>query len=384
MTTENLKITPLAVSIRQLIAGYENREEEGVVGYGGKLDIRPPYQREFVYDSDQQEKVIDSVLENYPLNSIYWVQNDDDTYEVLDGQQRIISICKYCANDFSHDTEGSFDGLREKQEAFLNYQLSVNVCKGGTVGQKMKWFDRINTAGEKLTPQELLNALFHGPWVAAAKKRFSRQNGNAYQISSKYVKAVAIRQGYLETALKWYKQDGEDIKDCMDRIIYQEKEDAEKLWEYYRRVIDWVEECFPPQAQPKGQPRKEMQGVDWGALYKEYGHRPIDADANEKEVKRLMEHPDVTNGKGIYKYIFTRNESDLSRRTFTEQDKRITYSKQDGKCADCGQEFEKDEMQADHIVPFAMDGMTVADNCQMLCKQCHIGKTKRQAEVSSS
>lgn len=377
MKNDNMKITHRLVPIRDLVEGYKDSGEEGVVGYGGKLDIRPPYQREFVYNETQQELVIDSILENYPLNSIYWVENEDGQLEVLDGQQRILSICKYHANKFSHEDHGHFHSLRERQEDFLNYNLWVNVCKGGTVVQKMKWFDRINTAGEKLTPQELLNAIFHGKWVADAKKRFSRQGGNAHQVSSNYVKAVAERQGYLETALRWYKKDGEDIKDCMDRI--HKTEDAERLWEFYRGVIDWVEKCFPTDYY-----RKEMKGVDWGSLYREYGKLPIDADANEKNVKWLMEHPDVTNGKGIYKYIFTGKESDLSRRDFDEKDKRTTYETQDGKCASCGKECTREQMQADHIKPFIRGGRSIADNCQMLCEDCHLDKTNRQKKQAKS
>lgn len=388
-----MKHTPENISIRDLVDGYEDKQEEGVRGFKQQLNIRPPYQREFVYNDVQRDLVIDSVRKKYPLNTIYWVKNSDGTYEVLDGQQRIISICRFAAHKPRlrfHVKDPKlgvlyFQSLPENlQEEFLNYKLSVYICEGSE-SDKMEWFKRINVVGEKLTDQELRNALFHGDWVTAAKKKFSRIGGPAHDRSSMYVSARAERQEYLETALRWYRNDndraakGDTIQACMSRI-HSSQEPAEKLWKFYEGVIDWIEDHFPQKYW-----RKEMKGVAWGELYREYKKRPKDPEKTEELVSELMKSEDVQNGKGIYTYVFTRDSRDLTPRAFHEADKRRAYEKQGGKCnnPNCGKEFPRDKMQADHKEPWSWGGPSVEDNCQMLCKPCHNEKSKLQGRIAA-
>lgn len=378
------------IFIRDVVNGYEDRQEEGVRGYGGLLNIRPPYQREFVYKNEQRDLVIDSVRKQYPLNSIYWVENADHTYEVLDGQQRIISICRFLTRKRGRFSVTDpklgviyFQSLPENlQEEFLNYKLSVYICKG-TESEKMEWFRRINVVGEKLTDQELRNALFHGEWVTEAKKKFSRVNGPAHDRSNMYVVARAERQEYLETALRWYRNDndraakGDTVQACMSRI--HNSEPAEKLWKFYEGVIDWIEDHFPQKYY-----RKEMKGVDWGELYREHKKRPKDPEKTEELVSELMKSEDVQNGKGIYAYVFDRDSRHLTPRAFHEADKRRAYERQGGKCnnPDCGKELPREKMHADHKEPWSWGGPSVEDNCQMLCHPCHKEKTKMQSRIA--
>lgn len=369
------------VTVHKLVDGYKDGGfDGGVVGYGGKLDIRPPYQREFVYDLPQQRLVIDSILENYPLNSIYWVENEDGRYELLDGQQRILSICRYHTNKFSLNNR-YFHSLRERQDDFLKYELLVHVCKGGSVNQKMKWFERINTAGEKLERQELLNAIFHGEWVSDAKRLFSRVGGPAQKISSKYVTANPERQGYLEVALDWYRNrdNKETIEGCMDRVHKAEK--ADQLWQFYRGVVDWIESCFPP----SDTIRPIFKEVNWGEIYYEFHktHKP-NPTAHEKLLSELLESEDVQSGKGAVRYIFSRKDTDLKARKFDKRDIQRAYEKQGKKCAKCKEPFPMEKMEADHKQPWVWNGPSVHENCQLLCKPCHKEKTGMQRQMSSS
>lgn len=387
-----MKHEPHKIPIRKLVAGYVDQKEEGVRGYNGKLNIRPPYQREFVYKTEQRDKVIDSVRKGYPLNTIYWVANEDGSYEVLDGQQRIISICRFHTKKggrFSIKDEKFgrlyFSSMDEdERNKFLDYELSVYICSGKEK-EKMEWFRRINVVGEPLTDQELRNALFHGPWVTEVKKMFSRVNGPAQIRSSKYVNARANRQEYLETALNWYRTDvdnekGDNLQDkiqaCMSRI--HENEPPEKLWKFYEGVIDWIEAHFPTE-------RKEMKGVDWGELYREYKNAEKDPDGREKLISDLLKSGDVRNGSDVYRYAFSGNAQDLQPRLFTEADKRQAYEKQEGKCSnpDCRKECTREEMQADHIEPWKWGGLSVQKNCQMLCHSCHKEKTKMQGRIAA-
>ena len=201
------------ITLRELSKDYTDDSEKGVQGYGGKLDIRPPFQREFVYKDKQRDAVIDTASKGFPLNVMYWSARDNDEFEIIDGQQRTISLCQYIQGDFSVSI-GSFKEKRafhnlqvDEQNKILDYTLTVYLCSG-TDTEKLEWFKTINIAGEQLTEQELRNAVYHGEWVTDAKNWFSKPNCPAQAVGSKYLRGSAIRKDYLETALKWHYLDG--------------------------------------------------------------------------------------------------------------------------------------------------------------------------------
>ena len=357
-----MKIELKEIPIEDVSAGYSYDELEGVVGYGGVLNIRPKYQREFVYKDKQRDAVVDTVRRNFLLNVMYWVKNDDGTYEVMDGQQRTISICEYIAGKFSLNYQYFHNLEQEEQQQILDYKLMIYFCEG-TDKEKLDWFKTINIAGEKLTDQELRNAIYTGTWLSDAKRYFSKPNCAAYNVGSEYLRGSAIRQDYLETAIEWI-SDGEVGRYMADN---QHKPNANELWLYFQSVMNWIKTIFPNY-------RKEMKGVSFGSLYNEYNMDGLDAVELEKEIKALMLDDDVTKKSGIYYYVINRDEKYLSIRSFTNKQKREVYERQHGMCLWCHEHFEMDEMEADHIVPWHEGGKTVADNCQMLCK--HDNRTK--------
>ncbi|MGC4960377.1 HNH endonuclease family protein [Gordonia sp. DT101] len=358
-----MKIELKRITVRDLVEGYEDNQEAGVVAYDGKLDVRPPYQREFVYKDKQRDAVIDTLRREFPLNVMYWAVQDDGTFEVIDGQQRTISICQYVEGDFSVPIGGhqlAFHNLQDDQkDQILDYELMVYLCQG-TDSEKLDWFKTINIAGEKLTDQELRNAVYHGPWVTAAKKYFSRTGCPAYVVGSDYMTGSPIRQDYLETAIEWI-NDG-DVDGYM--AAHQHDPNANPLWLYFKKVIDWVETTFPKK-------RSEMRSVKWGPLYNEYKDADLDPAALEKQVATLMADPDVTSNRGVYAYLLTGEEKHLSIRAFDDRMRRTAYEGQKGICPGCDEHFEIEQMQADHKTPWSKGGKTVAENCVMLCQPCN-------------
>lgn len=351
-----MKIELKEITIREVSNGYINDNEEGVVGYGGNLNIRPKYQREFVYKDKQRDAVIETVKKDFPLNVMYWVKNEDDTYEVLDGQQRTISICEYVAGTFSLNALYIHNLTDVERDQILDYKLMVYFCEGNDK-EKLDWFKTINIAGEKLYDQELRNAIYTGTWLTDAKKHFSKSNCPAYNMGSDYMTGSAIRQDYLQTAISWLSND--KIEDYMAKN--QHKPNANELWLYFQSVINWIRVVFPKY-------RKEMKGVSFGPLYNSFKDKEFDAKKLEVEITELMQDEDVTKKSGIYEYVLTRNERYLSIRTFTDKQKRESYERQKGICVKCGVQFELNEMEADHITPWHEGGKTTAENCQMLCK----------------
>ena len=356
-----MKIQLKNIYIRDLFDGFVNKKEDGIVGYGGKLNIRPAYQREFVYKEKQQIAVIESILSGFPINVMYWGVNQDNGYEIIDGQQRTLSRCNYLIGTFGISGQSSkpiyFHNMdKEYQDKILNYQIMVYICEG-SVRDKLKWFETINIAGEKLTSQELRNAVYSGSWVTDAKKYFSKNQCAAYQIAKDYISGNLIRQDFLETAIKWISND--NIDEYMAKR--QHDQNAGALWRYFQGVISWIETTFPVKR------KKLMKGVDWGSLYNRFKDNDYSTDELESEVSKLIMDDDVQNKKGIYPYILTRNEKHLSIRSFSDSMKQKVYEKQNGICPVCKKHYSIYEMEADHIIPWSKGGKTNEDNCQMLC-----------------
>lgn len=343
------------ITVRDLTTGYKDNAEDGVIGYQGKLDIRPPYQREFVYGDKERNAVINTVQKDFPLNVMYWAVREDGNFEIIDGQQRTISLCQYINNDFSINGLAFHNLPKDKQEQILEYKLMVYFCSG-TDSEKLDWFQTINIAGKELTNQELRNAVYSGSWVTDAKRYFSKNSRP--KIGDDYLSGSANRQEYLETAIDWISSG--QIKEYMSE--HQHDPTAIDLWNYFQSVINWVKAVFPKY-------RREMKGIEWGILYNDFKDQKFDPKILEQEVSKLMEDDDVGNKKGIYIFVLTRKEKFLNIRAFSPNQKREAYERQKGICPVCKEHFEIEQMEGDHITPWHEGGKTSAENCQMLCKE---------------
>lgn len=383
------------LTIRDIVDGFSEDTKSGkVVAFGGKLNVRPPYQREFVYEMDKQKAVIDTVLKGYPLNVMYWAKNGDG-YELMDGQQRTLSVCKYYADQYSVDIDNAgkkspktFSGLvGGDRSRFLDYPLTVYICDGDEK-EKLEWFQIINISGIKLTDQEMRNAIHNGKWVTDAKRYFSRIDGEGYSseghssnghVYGDYVNVEGgarsekensiVRQKLLEIVLGWAvdaynRQYGRsnDIEDYMS--LHHNDDDARELWRYYEDVMEWVKTTFPTY-------RKVMKGVSWGILYNKY-HASVTWDA-DKMANDIFDRAadEISNPKGVYEAVLAKDIKYIHARAFDKKDKSWAYKKQNGICPYCHRHFEEGEMQGDHIKPWSKGGTTERDNLQMLCVDCN-------------
>nr|WP_244644808.1 DUF262 domain-containing protein [Frigoribacterium sp. CFBP 8766] len=355
-----------------MTADYQNNDEDGVIGYRGTLDIRPPYQREFVYKDKERNAVIDTLTKGYPLNVMYWAVRDEAaaketgrSYEVMDGQQRTISICQFVDGDFAFNGRYFHNLQADEKQQILDYKLTVYHCSG-TDSEKLEWFKTINIAGVELSDQELRNAVYSGPWVTDAKRYFSRRNAAAHGLAENLMAGEYLRQKYLETAIKWINDDA--IEGYM--AVHQHDPNANALWLYFNSVVTWVRTTFPKY-------RKEMKGLPWGDLYNRFKDTALDSAQLGVRVDALMIDDEIENKRGIYSFVLDGQERHLNLRGFSDKDKREAYERQQGICAKCGQEFEIQEMEADHITPWHEGGKTTPDNCQMLCKFDNRSKGKK-------
>lgn len=361
-----MKVELQNITIRAVIKDYFDDAEEGVTGYSGKLNIRPKYQREFVYGEKERNLVIDTIRNDLPLNVMYWAKNDDGTFEVIDGQQRTISFCQYVTGEFSVDSRYFHNLTPSEQKRIVDYELMIYFCEGDEE-EKLGWFRIVNIAGKPLNEQELRNSVYTGPWLSDAKRWFSKTGCAAYNLANDYVNGPPIEQKMLETALRW-KSKGE-IREYMG--VHQHDKNAEELWLYFRSVIEWVEDTF-------GMPdnyRKEMKGLDWGGLYDKFGKKKLNKKDLQQRIRDLMADEDVQSKKGIYEYVLTGNENLLNIRAFSDAQKRTAWEKQKGVCKKCGKKFAFEDMQGDHITPWSKGGHTVPENCQMLCSDCNRRKS---------
>ena len=351
------------ITVGEVAKGYTNSLEEGVIGYDGKLNIRPKYQREFVYSDEKRNAVIVTINSGFPLNVMYWSKNADGTFEMLDGQQRTISFCEYVVGHFSVNDLCFHNLTPDQQKKILDYKLMIYVCEGDE-SEKLEWFKTINIAGERLTAQELRNAIYTGEWLSDAKRHFSKSNCVAYLLGKDYVTGNPIRQELLEKTLDWF-SDGK-IKDYMSK--HQHDANADEIWQYFQDVIAWIKKIFPTYY-------REMKGLQWGRIYNEFHNNKYNSADLQKRIVELMADDDVTNKKGIFVYLLSGDEKHLSIREFLPRMRRSAYEQQGHKCKKCGKVCELEEMEADHITPWSKGGKTIPENCQMRCRDCNRRKS---------
>ena len=252
------------ITISKIVEGYVNNDEQGVRGYGGLLDIRPPYQREFIYNDKEQQAVINTVLNGYPLNVMYWVKRSEDAecpYEVMDGQQRTLSICEYVAGKFSFNFKFFANQPKDIQQKILDYPLDIYICEG-TPSEKLAWFKTINLAGKPLNEQEINNAIYAGPFVSDAKKHFSKTNSGGARLGKDLVNGTPIRQDFLKKALEWM-ADHETRNGHNQTLLgymgdHQHDPNANNLWSYFQNVLNWAITNFDMKRF-----KRIMKGLDW-------------------------------------------------------------------------------------------------------------------------
>jgi hypothetical protein len=367
-----MTIKRINITVGEITDGYINNDEQGVRGYGGLLDIRPPYQREFIYNDKEQQAVITTVLAGYPLNVMYWVKRSEDAecpYEVMDGQQRTLSLCEYVAGKFSYDFKNFFNQPADIQKKILDYPLDIYVCEG-TPSEKLGWFQTINLAGKPLNDQEINNAIFAGPFVTDAKKHFSKSNCGAYRLGKDLVNGTPIRQDFFKKALEWM-ADHETRQGHRQTLVgymgdHQHDPNANNLWTYFQTVLNWAITNFDMKKF-----KKIMKGLDWAELYDRFGSTALDTVGLAKRISALMRDGDIQKQSGIIPYVLTGDERYLDLRAFPEDIKLAVWEKQGHKCPHCGREFDYELMEGDHITPWREGGRTVIENCQMLCIECN-------------
>ena len=367
-----MTIKQISVTVGEITQGYVNNDEQGVRGYKGLLDIRPPYQREFIYNDKEQQAVINTVLKGYPLNVMYWVKRSDDAespYEVMDGQQRTLALCEYVAGKFSFEFKNFFNQPPDIQKRILDYELTVDVCEGEQ-SEKLEWFKTINIAGKPLYEQEILNAIYAGPFVSDAKRHFSKSNCGAYKLGKDLVNGSPIRQDFLKVALNWMAEHEQREGKAQSRVGYmaqhQHDPNANNLWTYFQNVLNWAITNFEMKKF-----KKIMKGLNWALYYDKFHNTTLDTVALAQRISVLMRDSEIQKPSGIIPYVLTGDERELDLRAFPEDIKLAVWEKQHHICPMCHKEFDFEFMDGDHIIPWSKGGRTVMENCQMLCRECN-------------
>jgi len=386
-------ILKTTITVKEICDGfvYNELEGKGLFGLSGKLTIQPEYQRNYIYASDGGKKemaVIQSVLKGYPIGLIYFNKVSDNNLEVLDGQQRITSLGRFVSDKFAikdaNGMEQYFGGMaKDKQAKILEAKLLIYECEG-TESEIKEWFKTINIAGVPLNDQELLNAVYSGPFVTLGKAEFSNSQNANIQKWSAYVSGSANRQEFLECALDWVSKG--NIGDYMSRHRFDK--DINELKKYFNSVIDWVSSVFTDV-------ESEMRGLEWGRLYEEHHTKKFNPAKVSVEVRKLYGDFFVKDKKGIFEFILGGNNDTklLNIRIFDEPTKRAVYEKQTRKaetkkksnCSLCavGHDANKEkiwnlsDMDADHVSAWSKGGKSDIKNCEMLCKTHNRAKGNR-------
>ena len=379
------------ITVEEICKGfhYNELEGKGLYGLSGRLTIQPEYQRNYIYaDGKKDVAVIDSVLKGYPIGLLYFNKVGDDKFEVLDGQQRITSLGRFVEGVLSIIDESGIPQdinsiANDKREKILKTKLLIYICEG-TESEIKEWFRTINIAGVPLKPQELLNAVFSGPFVTKAKEEFSNSQNAHIQMWSHFINGTANRQDFLERALDWVSKG--NISDYMKQ--HRRDNNITELKTYFNAVLGWVNSVFPT-------PYDKMKGLEWGRLYETYHKQPYDPLKVDERVAELLDDPQVENKSGVFEYVLGGEQDTklLNVRVFDEKIKRQVYKLQTddaelkgiSNCPYCaiGHEASKtriwklSEMDADHVSAWSKGGATTIENCQMLCKTHNRAKGNR-------
>ncbi len=388
-----MKTTLREYTVREIVAGfvYNELEGKGLFGLSGRLTIQPEYQRNYIYaDGKRDVAVITSLLSSYPLGLIYFVKLVDDRLEVLDGQQRITSFGRFVTDKFAIKDENGleqyFSGLaKDKQELILDSVILVYECEG-TETEIKSWFQTINIAGIPLNNQEMLNAVYSGPFVTLGKEEFSNSQNAHVQKWSAYISGSVIRQDYWERALEWVSGGKDAIGGYMS--LHRNDNSINEVKTYFTSVIDWVGSVFTDV-------ESEMRGIEWGRLFESYHNTAYDPTDLSTRVKALYGDAYVKNRKGIWEYILGGSKETrlLEVRVFDEATKKATYTKQTSDARSVGTSncplcalgadankakiWKQEEMDADHVAAWSKGGATSPENCQMLCKTHNRAKGNR-------
>jgi len=381
------------ITVKNICEGfvYNELEGKGLFGLSGKLTIQPEYQRNYIYASDggkREMAVIESVLKGYPIGLLYFNKVSENNLEVLDGQQRITSLGRFVTDKFAIKDENGmeqyFGGMaKDKKEKILETKLLIYECEG-TESQIKEWFKTINIAGVPLVPQELLNAIYSGPFVTLGKEEFSNSQNANIQKWSAYIKGSANRQAFFERALDWVSKG--NIDDYMS--IHRNDKNISELKKYFNSVIDWISSVFTDV-------ESEMCGLEWGRLYEQYHKKAYDPKKVSVEVRKLYGDSYIKNRKGIFEFILGSSVDTklLEVRVFDEATKKSVYKEQTVKaekkkisnCPHCviGHDANKEkiwslnDMDADHVTAWSKGGKTAVKNCEMLCKTHNRAKGNR-------
>lgn len=374
-----MRITPKKITVSELLDGYEENPDDRVVGWGGKLDIRPSYQREYIHDKnpDFQENLIKSVYHQLPINLVYFAKMGENAYELLDGQQRILTICRYVygVRDFPVELNEKpcyFNQLEADGSArqILDYEVHVHICEGDRK-ELMEWFRTINTGAHKLSEQELRNSFYNGPWVTDAKRYFTKPGGQAI-VCGRYMTGKRERQDHLEQIIQWRIGSKKDEDICAFMGKHQQNPDAKELWKYFEEIDAWILGLFDED--------RSLRGIDWGKLHRKYSEHNYDPKYTKGRAKELLDDYEVKAKSGIYEYILSGEieEKHLNLRTFDKAVKKKIWIKQGRICPPCKKTVSLRDAHADHIKPWSKGGKTEEENCQVLCVQCNLSKSNKQ------
>lgn len=380
-------------TIHDVIEGfvYNELEGKGLFGLAGKLTIQPEYQRNYIYASDggkREQAVIESLLKEYPIGLLYFNKVGGDKFEVLDGQQRVTSIGRFVTGKFAvkdaNDHEQYFSGMAESQQnKIMNASLLVYICEGDEPEIK-DWFKTINIAGVPLTQQEILNAVYSGPFVTLAREEFSNSNNSLVQKWSAYIAGDIKRQAYLERALEWISHG--TVDNYMSK--HRHNNDINELKSHFTKVIDWISGVFTDV-------ESEMRGLEWGRLYETYHKQSYDPAKVSGQVHKLLGDYSVKDRRGVFEFILGGSQDTklLNLRVFDEPTKKVVYAKQTKAAQDKGKSncplcaighdanrekiWSFSDMDADHVAAWSKGGETNMENCQMLCKTHNRGKGNR-------
>ena len=391
----------------------------------GDIIPQPDYQRDYIMDDKKASKLIESVILQIPIPTVYLCEESDGTLSIIDGQQRLTSFVKFLKNEFSLKNLEEYSDFNGKkfadldktiQRAIKNTSIHSIVIKKESQELKYEIFARLNQGATSLKPQELRNCIYRGSFNNMLEEISKRNKTLAFLIGTennrKSYQEIILRYFALKNYQEYSSSIAKTLNLYMEKHQNDSKEDIEQLKKEFNSNIDIIKQVLGNDAfmgydRAKGKMTNKFSGSIYDSIiigFSRFNNHDIMAHSDEirQEIKEMkMNDPEYQD----YTYAATGSKGRVIGRIMKVYDllskiigkkgdygvKRI-YPKETKEelwhegyiCSYCGNRILNiDDAEVDHIEAFVSGGETDKENGQLLHRHCNREKYANDVEFEN-
>jgi hypothetical protein len=401
----------------------------------GELTLQPQYQRNYVATDLIASKLIESIILDVPIPVVYLAEEQDGSYSVIDGQQRLTSFLSFLEGKFPDTRHFKLSGLKVLPE--LNRKLfidldtelqkkirsttihSIIIKKESNPDIKFEIFERLNTGSTKLNEDEIRNTVYRGSYIELLSELSENHVFHGLVRKDNFKKRMIYRgmilrffalseKSYLNYKASMKQFSNKELRDNRDLSSIKVKEYKLR----FEHCLDLVKVVFGDMAFRRYMPGNENESGKWAdtqinmALYDiqmvgfvNYSKNEVlaKADLIREGLLDLM----INNQKFNEQLIWQTSNTDVLKKRFrTYMDmleaiigdpvysqRNFSFSvkeelfRENPFCAISGQKILAiEDSEVDHIIPYSKGGKTEKNNAQLVLRYFNRAKKDKMEE----